>query len=75
MDDVKLTFDQEVLDFIVDKAMEFQLGARGLRSIVEAVFMDAMYDLPSTAKKKFHMDVNYARLIFEKTNIKRLTAA
>ncbi|MEY4141369.1 MAG: hypothetical protein RL110_740 [Bacteroidota bacterium] len=75
MDDVKLTFDQEVLDFIVDKAMEFQLGARGLRSIVEAVFMDAMYDLPSTSKKKFHVDVNYARLIFDKTNIKRLSAA
>jgi ATP-dependent Clp protease ATP-binding subunit ClpX len=75
MDDVKLTFDQEVLDFIVDKAMEFQLGARGLRSIVEAVFMDAMYDLPSTSKKKLHVDEHYARTVFDKTNIKRLTAA
>ena len=52
LDGIKMTFDQEVLDFIVDKAIEFELGARGLRSIVEAIFVDAMYELPSTAKKK-----------------------
>ncbi|MFM7386955.1 MAG: ATP-dependent Clp protease ATP-binding subunit ClpX, partial [Bacteroidota bacterium] len=75
LDGVKLTFDQDLLDFIVDKAIEFELGARGLRSIVEAVFMDAMYELPSSSKKKLHIDLNYARMIFEKTNIKRLTAA
>jgi len=75
LDGVKLTFDQEVLDFIVDKALEFQLGARGLRSIVEAVFMDAMYEFPSSTKKKLHVDMNYCRLVFEKTNIKRLSAA
>lgn len=75
IDGVKLTFDQEVLDFVVDKAIEFQLGARGLRSIVEAIFMDAMYELPSTSKKKLHVDEPYARTVFDKTNFKRLTAA
>jgi ATP-dependent Clp protease ATP-binding subunit ClpX len=75
IDGVKLTFDQEVLDFVVDKAIEFQLGARGLRSIVEAIFMDAMYELPSSSKKKLHIDEHYARTVFDKTNIKRLTAA
>ncbi|NBX38901.1 MAG: ATP-dependent Clp protease ATP-binding subunit ClpX [Flavobacteriia bacterium] len=75
LDGVKLTFDQEVLDFIVDKALEFQLGARGLRSIVEAIFMEAMYEYPSTLKKKLHVDLEYARSVFEKTNLKRLSAA
>jgi ATP-dependent Clp protease ATP-binding subunit ClpX len=75
IDGVKLTFDQEVLDFVVDKAIEFQLGARGLRSIVEAIFMDAMYELPSSSKKKLHVDEPYARTVFDKTNFKRLTAA
>jgi ATP-dependent Clp protease ATP-binding subunit ClpX len=75
LDGVKLTFDQDLLDFIVDKAIEFELGARGLRSIVEAVFMDAMFELPSTSKKKLHVDEFFARTVFDKTNIKRLTAA
>ena len=75
LDGVKLTFDQEVLDFIVDKALEFQLGARGLRSIVEAIFMEAMYEYPSMVKKKLHIDLDYARSVFEKTNLKRLSAA
>jgi ATP-dependent Clp protease ATP-binding subunit ClpX len=75
LDGVKLTFDQDLLDFIVDKAIEFELGARGLRSIVEAVFMDAMFELPSTSKKKLHVDELFARTVFDKTNIKRLTAA
>jgi len=75
LDGVKLTFDQEVLDFIVEKAIEFELGARGLRSIVEAIFIDAMYELPSTAKKKLHVDIKYAQEVFEITNKKRLSAA
>lgn len=75
LDGIKLTFDQEVLDFIVDKAIEFELGARGLRSIVEAIFVDAMYELPSTAKKKLHVDIKYAQEVFERTNKKRLSAA
>lgn len=75
LDGIKMTFDQEVLDFIVDKAIEFELGARGLRSIVEAIFVDAMYELPSTAKKKLHVDIKYAQEVFERTNKKRLSAA
>lgn len=49
LDGVKLTFDDDVLDYIVDKAVEFRLGARGLRSICEAIMMDTMFELPSTA--------------------------
>ena len=75
LDGIKMTFDQEVLDFIVDKAIEFELGARGLRSIVEAIFVDAMYELPSTAKKKLHVDIKYVQEVFERTNKKRLSAA
>jgi ATP-dependent Clp protease ATP-binding subunit ClpX len=47
MDGIKLTWDKKVLDYIVQKAMEFKLGARGLRSICEAIMMDAMFELPS----------------------------
>ncbi len=60
MDGIKLTFDDEVLDFIVDKAVEFKLGARGLRSICEAIMIDAMYDLPSTDKNTLHVTKKYA---------------
>ena len=51
LDGVDLTFQPEVLDFIVDKAIEFKLGARGLRSIVETIMIDAMYEIPSSSKK------------------------
>ena len=60
MDNIKLTFDDEVLDFIVDKAIEFKLGARGLRSICEAIMMDDMYELPSTDKKNLRITLQYA---------------
>lgn len=53
LDGIKLTFDQKVLDFIVDKAIELKLGARGLRSICEAIFMESMYELPSSQKRNF----------------------
>ena len=59
MDGVALTFDQEALDTLVDKAVEYKLGARGLRSIVESVMMDAMYDLPSKKTKKFNVTADY----------------
>ena len=65
MDGVKLTFAPEALDFIVDKAIEFKLGARGLRSIVEAIMVDAMFDIPSQKIKKFTVDLDYARTKFE----------
>ena len=61
MDNVKLTFTPEALEFIVDKAIEFKLGARGLRSIVEAIMVDAMFEIPSTGKRKFDVTAEYAR--------------
>ncbi len=61
LDGVKLTFDDEVLDYIVDKAIEFRLGARGLRSICEAIMTDAMFDLPSQNRKSFRVKLPYAR--------------
>lgn len=69
MDGVKLTFDDAVLDYIVDKAVEFKLGARGLRSICEAVMMDTMFELPSTDRKKFTVTLSYAKKKIEKANI------
>ncbi|MDE7443016.1 MAG: ATP-dependent Clp protease ATP-binding subunit ClpX, partial [Muribaculaceae bacterium] len=60
MDGVKLTFKPEALDLIVDKAIEYKLGARGLRSIVESIMIDAMYDIPSTKLKKFDVTKEYA---------------
>jgi len=69
MDNRKLEVDDEVLDFIVDKAIEFKLGARGLRSICEHIMLDAMYDIPSSKEKKqiFHLSLDYARQRLEKT--------
>ena len=61
LDGIKLKFDEDVLDFIVDKAIEFKLGARGLRSIVEHIMMDAMYEMPSTDKKSLTITLNYAK--------------
>ena len=60
MDEVKLTFDEEVLDFIVDKAVEFKLGARGLRSITEDIMIDSMFDIPSSDAKELHITLAYA---------------
>ena len=68
MDGIKLSFSQEALDFIVDKAMEYKLGARGLRSIVENVMMDAMFDLPSKKIKKFVVSLDYARQQLDKAH-------
>lgn len=76
MDGVKLTWDSKVLDYIVDKAVEFKLGARGLRSICEAVMIDVMFDLPSSVEKKdITIGLKYAKEKLEKSNLKRLKAA
>ena len=72
LDNVKLTFDDAVLDYIVDKAVEFKLGARGLRSICEAIMMDTMFDLPSTDTRKFVVTLPYAKKKIEKANILEL---
>ena len=72
MDGVKLTFDDAVLDYIVDKAVEFKLGARGLRSICEAVMMDTMFDIPSSGCKEFRVTLPYAKEKIEKANFVEL---
>src|SRR6218665_178967 len=69
IDGIRLTFDAEVLDFIVEKAMEFKLGARGLRSICEAILTDAMYDLPSKKEKEYRVEIDYAKAQFSKSKI------
>lgn len=69
MDGVELTFDNQVLDYIVDKAIEYKLGARGLRSIVESIMIEAMYEIPSSKKRKFNVTLQYAQSKFEKTNM------
>ena len=73
---VKLEFDTEVLDFIVDKAMEFKLGARGLRSICEAIMIDAMFEFPSQKDvKRLNVTLDYAMEKFEKSDLKKLKVA
>lgn len=68
MDGVKLTFNPEALDTIVDKAIEYKLGARGLRAIVETVMIDAMFDIPSTADKEFTVTADYVRTKLEQSH-------
>ena len=66
MDKIELTFTTEALDFIVDKAIEYKLGARGLRSIVETIMTDAMYNAPSKGINKFEVTKEYAKEQLEK---------
>ncbi len=75
MDGIRLTFDANVLDFVVEKAIEFKLGARGLRSICEAILTDAMYELPSKNEKEFRVDLEYAKAQFSKSKVARLKVA
>jgi ATP-dependent Clp protease ATP-binding subunit ClpX len=76
MDGIKLSWDEKVLNYIVQKALEFKLGARGLRSICEAIMMDAMFELPAKENPgDIHIGIKYAREKLEKTNLKRLKAA
>ena len=75
MDGIDLSFDNAALDYIVDKAVEYKLGARGLRSICEAIMMDAMYELPSQQKAKFRVTLSYARKHMEKSRIETLKAS
>ncbi|MDR0537965.1 MAG: ATP-dependent Clp protease ATP-binding subunit ClpX [Tannerellaceae bacterium] len=75
MDGIKLSFDEDVYDYIVDKALEFRLGARGLRSIVETVMIDAMYTMPSEKTDEFRVTLGYAKDKFERTDTARLQIA
>jgi len=76
MDSIQLSFDEKALEFIVDQAIDFKLGARGLRSIVEAILTDAMFDLPSQKSvKKLNVDLAYAKQKIEKSNLSKLKVA
>ncbi len=69
IDGIKLTFDEDVLEYIVDKAVEFKLGARGLRSITETILMEAMYEAPSMKTDTYRVTLDYARKQLEKSNL------
>lgn len=68
MDGVELSYEEDALEYVVDKAIEYQLGARGLRSIVESIMIDAMYELPSSDEKKFVVTKQYAKEQLLKAN-------
>ena len=75
MDGIALAFTDDALDFIVDKAMEYKLGARGLRSIVESVMMDAMFEVPSKKVDSFEVSLDYAKRQLEKAHFHKLESA
>jgi ATP-dependent Clp protease ATP-binding subunit ClpX len=77
MDKVKLSFDKKVLDFIVEKAIDYKLGARGLRSICEAIMTDAMYEMPGSAERpaELRVTLSYARDKFERSRLSSLKVA
>ncbi len=74
MDGIALSFDDDALDFIVDKAVEYKLGARGLRSIVENVMMDAMFEMPSKKVKQFNVTLDYVTQQLDKAHLQTLDA-
>ncbi len=75
LEGIQLTVEDAVLDFMVEKAMEYKLGARGLRSICESILNDAMFELPSSKETKFHLDIEYARNKFDKSKLSLLKVA
>jgi ATP-dependent Clp protease ATP-binding subunit ClpX len=75
LDGIKLSFDAKTLDFIVDKAIEFKLGARGLRSICEAILTEAMFELPTSSEKEFKVTLEYAKSKFENSKMAKLKVA
>ena len=75
IDNVSLTFEESALDYIVDKAVEFKLGARGLRAICEAIMIDVMFEFPSSDDKEVMISFEYAKSKVEKVNLQRLKAA
>jgi ATP-dependent Clp protease ATP-binding subunit ClpX len=75
MDNIELTFTEEVLEYIVDRAIEFKLGARGLRSICEAIMLDAMFEMPSVDTNELEITVDYASHKLERINLKVLKAS
>ena len=75
MDGVKLEFESEVFEYIVDKAIEYKLGARGLRSIVETIMNDVMFEIPSQQTERFVVTLDYAKQQMGKANVSRLQMA
>ncbi len=75
MDNIKLTFDEAVYDFIVKKTIDLKLGARGLRSIVESIMMDAMFNMPSERRRKLHVTLKYAEDNFNSVDVNKLRIA
>ena len=75
MDKIKLVIEDEVLEFVVDKALEFKLGARGLRSICETIMIDSMFNAPTGDKKELIITLAYAKEKLEHTNMARLKAS
>jgi len=75
MDDIAFSVTNEALDYIVEKALEYKLGARGLRSLCEAILTDAMYELPSSDEKVLEIDKYYAEHTLNKNLLKRLEIA
>jgi len=75
IENIKLEIDPAVFDFITSKALEYKLGARGLRSICESLFTQAMFDLPGTDTKLFHVTLDYAKQMFDKSKISALKVA
>jgi ATP-dependent Clp protease ATP-binding subunit ClpX len=75
LEKIKLEIDDAVLDFIVDKAMEYKLGARGLRSICESLFNHAMFELPGTNASSLHVDMTYANKMFSQSKLNTLKVA
>lgn len=75
MDGIDLQFDEDVLNFVVDKAVEYKLGARGLRSIVESMMTDIMFEAPSQGKSTINVTLDYAKRELEKANLDRLASA
>lgn len=75
LEGIKLSVDEDVLEFMVSKAMEFKLGARGLRSICEHILTDAMFELPGSNKKELHLTLEYATKKFEKSKMSKLKVA
>ncbi|MFW6223122.1 MAG: ATP-dependent Clp protease ATP-binding subunit ClpX, partial [Bacteroidota bacterium] len=75
LDDIKLEFEDGVFDFIVDQSIEYKLGARGLRSICEAIMTDIMFDMPSTEDKEITITLDYAKSKIDKTKLNNLKVA
>jgi ATP-dependent Clp protease ATP-binding subunit ClpX len=75
LEGIKLTIEDDVLDFMVEKAVEYKLGARGLRSICESILTDAMFELPSSKEKYFTLDMEYAKRKFDKSKLSLLKVA